>query len=199
MKNQFLLQQMAAEVMAANEFQRGYNAFSGVNMKTKLELDPEVAKAARPWMEKVMREAFKYLQTRAETEIPGMKAKDAKRRLDYTLATLIKCWAESEAARIPYSMMLDSFDSKERAPVVKDGAYSAIGELLVEPIKRVMDFYRNVPLNCSICGKEKCAHLQTLLADDKDTEVIDAVFQDAQLQDNSDEGSSLFNGDLNGK
>jgi hypothetical protein len=180
MKSTLLIKKEIYEaIVATNEFQRGYNAFSGVNMKSKLELNPDVARAAQPWIDKIMREAFKYLQARAETEIPGMKEKDAKRCLDYTLAHLIKCWAESEAARSQYAVLLDSIDVS-KMPRIGEPPMSGIlaldfplrqlfGEYAVDPPK---------PVTCCICGKEKCAHLQTLLADDKEPEVIDALFDE---------------------
>lgn len=190
MKSTLLIKKEIAEaIMSANEFQRAYQAFSGVNIKTredKMDLDPEVAKAAQPWIDKVLCEAFGYLLKKAQAEIPGMKEAPAQRNLEYSLAFLIKAWADRRAMIVQYSKLFDNM------PFIGAGLNDKFGEAVVHefklnyPIQQLAGAYAvdpPKPLTCSVCGKTQCEHLQTIMdsvvvAGDTGREIIDALFED---------------------
>lgn len=127
--------------MSANDFQRAYNAFSGVNIKmreNKMEVDPEVAKAAKPWVNKALLDVIEKLVEKGQAEIPGMKGN--RKSLEYSLMCLIKAWAELHEVFLARNVPLRVYE--EFNPPY--------------PLKQ---------LSCCICGKEKCEHLQTEVID----------------------------------
>lgn len=165
-----------------------------------LEVDPEIAKVAEPWLDKILSEAFKCLFDRACKEIPGMKEKDAQRILEYTLGRMIKAWGDHRAMMVQYSKMFDSM------PFIGAGD-SKLGEAVVHefklkhPLTQFSGIYSvepPKPLTCSICGKMKCEHLQTIMNSVRvaDSEVIDALFQ----EDDPPEGEKTIptNGERDG-
>jgi hypothetical protein len=192
MKSTLLIKKEIVEaIMAESEFQRGYNAFSGVDLKSAfsrkgppMELDPEMAKLAQPWLDKAMIQAFSYLCERVRVEIPGMKEAGMERVIEHTIAHMIKAWGDHRAMMVQYSKLMDSFDFKNM-PYLGDPLGRLMDKEIAHfkldyPLRQLAGVYSidNQPTTCSICGKEKCEHLQTLLADDKEGGVIDALFEE---------------------
>lgn len=153
-----------------------------------LDVDPEIAKVAEPWIDKLLTAALKSLFERGCAEIPGMKEKDVQRILEYSLAYMIKAWGERRAMMVQYSKIFDNM------PFIGSPADSSMFGLMENEIKHFKLNYplQSIgfhieppkPLECSICGKTACAHLQTIfnsmrVADSDEGGVIDALLEDA--------------------
>jgi hypothetical protein len=171
-----------------------------------LELDPEIAKVAQPWLDKILSAALKALFEKCCAEIPGMKEKDAQRILEYTLANMIKAWGDHRAMMVQYSKIFDNMPFLGDPP--PDSGRAMIEDLMAQEVRHFCINYpiQSIglhlgppkPITCSICGKTQCEHLQTIMNSVRvaDSEVIDALFQ----EDDPPEGEKTIptNGERDG-
>jgi hypothetical protein len=133
-----------------------------VNGDKGITLDPEIGMIAQPWAGKALRLVFSNLCEQVRRSLPRMQGAAATTVLEYTIATMIKSWGEHQTRRMEWK-------EYNKIPTISLGAPPPLTISLGAPPP---------PTTCCICGEDKCAHLQTLLADYKDMEVINVLLKD---------------------